>query len=184
MEQTARFALAAFTFVLLTGWQPHSRAYVPPTHENDATRWSCSCLGVPSETRPADAMLQRRSFLPDVPAKPEPGCAPAQRAAAPSSAAEALRALFATRIDASTCDQHAADEPADGTIHPEFAGRHRALGPILLGLVPLIWHAALRHPVNTSTVRTRVLAPALRGLVVRVPSGANNLFDHIPFADR
>ena len=27
------------------------------------------------------------------------------------------------------------------------------------------------------------LTPALRGLVVRIPSGANNLFDHIPFAD-
>lgn len=160
-----QLALVVLFVLILTGWQPRSRAREPP---REVAAWYCSCVGVPMNSRPVEIILQRRSFLPDAPTKPEPGCGPVRRSVEPSAHAAALRALLSARLDVSPCSRDTTihDVPLGGTIATEMAGRQRALGPLIHALVPLIWHAALHTiPNASSATRTRILAPVLRGLL-------------------
>jgi hypothetical protein len=138
----------------VTGWRPWSRALV----EAPAPPPSCSCIGAGTETRPAELPLQRKSYLPSLPAKAEAGCG-AARSLPPSTAAAFLRTTLA-ELATSPCDARTL-RWGGMDIQPVFAGRHRALGPLLHALVPLVWQVGL----SSDNRSNGLLAPALQGLL-------------------
>ena len=164
-----RWTWFLFLFVVITGWRPYDRydhdaepGSGPPAHR-------CSCLGVASDSRPADLLLQRKAFLPEPPEKREEGCG-AARSLDPSFPARLLRETLERSIDTSECEASRFERLAAGakaapllpTVQTEYVGRQSHLGPILHALVPVMWHVGL--PPNT-TRRTRLIAPQLNGLL-------------------
>ena len=136
-----RLAVIAATTVwclIITGWRPGSREYVPRTAPP-----ACSCIGVPIEQRSVDLLLQRRMFLPELPTKIEPGCHAAVRSLAPS----AMAAEFAALLHANS---RGAPHSCTQDFQPVWFGRERTLGPLIHSLVPLLWFVALRAYVNTT----------------------------------
>jgi hypothetical protein len=151
--------------ILLSGWRPHSRetslaevaaaeaADVPPP---DGVGEACWAWPYSS----ADAvLLQRRTFIPAKPglqtSRSNQTRWPAPRPSWTRAHADAAMCVQRASLEADALHEALSDDApswastSERAVVPEWAGRERALGPILLSLVPLMWWIAL----DNSTLR-------------------------------
>lgn len=159
-QSTARRAIcigvSALAFIAMTGWQPGSRGdvFTPPSNAHTATAAgasSCSCLGVATETRPHDLIMQRKRFLPEKPTRPEPGCGSAHRTLVPSTEAAMLHQTLLAAMREQQGAHHAVTRTTE-VFRPEWTGRIRGLGAVVHALTPLVWWASLDS--NSSATAT------------------------------